>query len=229
MDVRLKTAIKTVLNKLWHLGPCDDIYMFHHVSLHPAVDLSCCKLDTEDFRKFCSVPRAYVSLETLVADKAYSGKCAVTFDDGLEDVYTLALPILREKKIPFTVFVLSRKVGQPGYLTREQLRELAAEPLVTIGAHGTEHAILTELNEEQQRSEIFDSKRELEELLGKTVEFYAYSHGAYDETTLRLIREAGYRCAFAVDGRPLYRKTDRGPFAYPRLSVEADTKRMFGL
>ena len=229
MEVRLKTAIKTILNRLWHLGPCDDIYMFHHVSLHPEVDLSCCKLDTADFERFISVSRNYASLEAVVADKAYTGKCAITFDDGLEDVYTLAWPVLKEKRIPFTVFVLSRRVGTPGYLSQRQLLELAEDPLVTIGAHGTEHRVLTELTEAEQRQEIFDSKRELEALIGKPVVYYAYSHGRYDDTTLKLIQQAGYRNAFAVDGRPLYRKTDKGPYAYPRLSVEADTKRMFGL
>ena len=203
--------------------------MFHHVSLCPEVELSCCKLDTGDFERFLSVPRDYASLEDVVADKAYTGKCAITFDDGLEDVYTLAWPILREKKIPFTVFVLSRRVGEPGYLTREALAELAADPLVTVGSHGTEHRVLTELTEAEQRQEIFESRRELEAMLGKPCLYYAYSHGRYNDTTLKLIQQAGYRNAFAVDGRPLYRKTDKGPYAYPRLSVEADTKRMFGL
>lgn len=227
--MKLKIFAKKYLMKVWHLAPCNDIFMFHHVCLNPQPELSTCKLSTEDFRKFFSKERKYVSLEAVTADRAYSGLSAVTFDDSLEDVYTVAYPILKEKGIPFTVFVLSRFVGQPGYVTAEQLREMAADPLVTIGVHGTEHKVLTQVTPEEQREEIVESKKEIEAIISKTCRFFAYSHGQYNEDVLRLIEEAGYEKAFAVAGRPLNRRTDRGPYAYPRLSVEVDTKPMFGL
>lgn len=225
----VKKEVKTVLMKLWHLSPCNDIYMFHHVLLDPQPELSTCKLSTEDFEKFVSVPRKYASLEAAAEDNAYSGLCAVTFDDGLADVYTVAYPILKAKGIPFTVFVLSRFADQPGYLTADQIREMAADPLVTIAAHGTEHRILTECTPEECHQEIFESKQTLETITGVPCRFFAYSHGQYNENVLALVEEAGYEKAFAVAGRPLSRRFDRGRFAYPRLSVEVSTKRMFRL
>lgn len=229
MDQRLKMAVKGVLNRLWHIPPCSDIYMFHHVTRTPKVECSSCKLDTEDFVRFLDRPRKYASLEQVTEDKTYSGLSAVTFDDGLEDTYTLAYPILRARQIPFTVFVLSHMVGKPGYLTPDMLRRLQKDPLVTIGVHGSEHRILTECTPEEQAEELFKSKQELEALLGQKCDLFAYSHGQYNEDILKLTAFAGYRKAFAVAGRPLNARFDLGPYAYPRLSVEEDTKAMFGL
>ncbi len=229
MNAKTKARIKRVLNILWHIPPCSDIYMFHHVTLHPEVECSSCKLDTEDFVHFLDKPRDYVSLDALTEDKNYGRHAAITFDDGLEDTFTIAYPILRQRRIPFTVFVLSRMVGKPGYLTAEQLRKLAKDPLVTIGVHGSMHRILTECTPEQQAEEIFRSKQELEAMLGKKCDLFAYSHGQYSPDILQLTAFAGYRKAFAVAGRPYCERFDKGPYAIPRESVEEDTKIMFGL
>ena len=226
MDTKTKANIKRVLNVFWHLEPTSDIYMFHHVTMTPEVERSCCKLDTEDFVHFLDQKRDYVSLDALTDDKRYPRKAAITFD---EDTFTVAYPILRQRQIPFTVFVLSHMVGQPGYLSAGQLKKMQRDPLVTVGVHGSKHRILTECTPEEQAEEIFASKQVLEKLLGQTCDLFAYSHGQYDDNIRKLTAFAGYRKAFAVAGRPLNAHFDKGPYAYPRMSVEADTKAMFGL
>ena len=42
MDTKTKANIKRVLNVFWHLEPTSDIYMFHHVTMTPEVERSCC-------------------------------------------------------------------------------------------------------------------------------------------------------------------------------------------
>lgn len=226
--MNLKMEVKRVLNGLWHLPPCSDIYMFHHVTTTPERDLSL-KLETEAFLRFLDRPYHYAPLEQVMADKTYGSLAALTFDDGLLDAYTIAYPAMKERELPFTLFVTSRLVGQPGYLTLPQLRELYADPLCTIGVHGRSHRVLTQATEEERREEIFSSKDELEQMLGGGCDMFAYSHGCYDEQVLELMEEAGYRAACAVAGRPLNRRFDRGPYAYPRLSVEEATRPMFRL
>ena len=226
--MNLKMEAKRVLNGLCHLGPCSDIYMFHHVTLTPERDLSL-KLDTDAFLRFLDRPHHYASLEQVMEDKTYGGQAALTFDDGLLDAYTVAYPALRERKLPFTLFVTSRMVGKDGYLTLPQLQELYADPLCTIGVHGTEHRVLTQVGETERREEIFDSKDELEQMVGGPCDVFAYSHGCYDEEILRMVEQAGYKAACAVAGRPLNRYFDRGPYAYPRHSVEEATREMFRL
>lgn len=226
--MNLKMRVKRVCNALWHLRPCNDIYMFHHVTTTPTVELSL-MLDTQAFCRFLDKCRRVVPLEQLLEEQTGSGLCALTFDDGLEDVYTVAYPILKERGLPFTVFVTSGFVDKPGYLTREQLLRLAMDPLCTIGSHGTAHRLLPEIGEEAQREEIFQSKQQLEALIGREVGIYAYSHGAYTGEILELMPQAGYRYACVVAGRPVSRPFYKGKYAYPRHSVEEATREMFGI
>ena len=223
-----KMEVKRVLNRIWHLGPCSDIFMFHHVTAHPERELSL-MLGTEAFLRFLDRPHHYASLETVMADKEYKGLAAITFDDGLLDAYTIAYPALKERNIPFTLFITSNWVGKPGYLSKEQLLELMKDPLCTIGAHGTEHRVLTQVGEAERREEIFQSKDALEQMLGRPMEIFAYSNGRYDDGVLEMMKKAGYKAACAVAGRPLNRRFDLGPYAYPRQSVEEATQEMFRL
>lgn len=171
---RFKNFVRLIKFRLLHILPSHDIYMFHHVSNNPSVDLSSCKLDTESFISFVSVDRNYVSLEKIVESDFSKKASAITFDDGLEDVYTIAYPILKELKVPFTVFVLSDFIDNTGYLNSEQLMDLSKDSLVTIGVHGLKHDLLTTLSTEGKKAEIVESKTKIEKLIGRECVFRAY-------------------------------------------------------
>ncbi|NJC88102.1 MAG: hypothetical protein FIB02_06145 [Desulfuromonas sp.] len=105
-------------------------------------------------------------------------------------------------------------------LTPAELRELSASPLVTIGAHGVTHTPLALLPEAEQRREITQSRRELEELLGREVTVFSYPFGGwrqFDGTTRRLCREAGFRRAVTTFPGQVHRWTD--PLQLPRQLV----------
>ena len=223
-----KMEAKRMLNGLWHMGPCSDIFMFHHVTDAPDRVLSL-MLDTDAFLRFLDRPHGYAPLDEVMADKTYGGKAALTFDDGLLDAYTIAYPAMKERNLPFTLFITTHWVGKEGYLSLSQLRELYADPLCTIGVHGTEHRVLTQVGEQERREEIFQSKDELEQMLGGKCDIFAYSNGRYDAGVLEMMKQAGYRAACAVAGRPLNKRFDLGPYAYPRQSVEEATREMFRL
>ena len=72
-------------------------------------------------------------------------------------------------------------------------------------------------------------KDELEQMLGGKCDIFAYSNGRYDAGVLEMMKQAGYRAACAVAGRPLNKRFDLGPYAYPRQSVEEATREMFRL
>ena len=223
-----KMEAKRMLNGLWHMGPCSDIFMFHHVTAAPDRVLSL-MLDTDAFLRFLDRPHGYAPLDEVMADKTYGGKAALTFDDGLLDAYTIAYPAMKERNLPFTLFITTHWVGKEGYLSLSQLRELYADPLCTVGVHGTEHRVLTQVGEQERREEIFQSKDELEQMLGGKCDIFAYSNGRYDAGVLEMMKQAGYRAACAVAGRPLNKRFDLGPYAYPRQSVEEATREIFRL
>jgi peptidoglycan/xylan/chitin deacetylase (PgdA/CDA1 family) len=113
-------------------------------------------------------------------------------------------------------------VGRDAYraLTWEELRMLAASPLVTIGAHGVTHTPLAVLAEAEQRQEIVQSRSGLENMLGRDITVFSYPFGGYrqyDRTTRRLCREAGLRCAVTTFPGQVHSWTD--PWQMPRQLV----------
>jgi peptidoglycan/xylan/chitin deacetylase (PgdA/CDA1 family) len=122
---------------------------------------------------------------------------AITFDDGYRDNLTVAAPLLIEAKLPFTVFVTPDFVAsdQTRYLSRSELQELARLPGVTIGAHGYSHRRLTECEDQELARELGESRRWLEDLLGRPVTTMSYPHGAVDSRVRAAAAKAGFTIA----------------------------------
>jgi peptidoglycan/xylan/chitin deacetylase (PgdA/CDA1 family) len=130
---------------------------------------------------------------------------ALTFDDGFQDVFRHAWPEARRLRIPFTVFLTTGWVDRdPRMMTAAQIREMAADPLVTWGAHGVTHRPLTDLPPEEARREILESRARLVELTGSPVTLFAYPDGKFGDSHRRVIEEAGFVGACAT-GRDLNR------------------------
>jgi peptidoglycan/xylan/chitin deacetylase (PgdA/CDA1 family) len=90
-------------------------------------------------------------------------------------------------------------LGRALFMSWDQIRTLA-EAGMAIGSHTHGHRWLAWLTQADQRFELAESKRILEERLHRPVEALAYPYGwagTYDELTRRLAREAGYRLAFS--------------------------------
>jgi peptidoglycan/xylan/chitin deacetylase (PgdA/CDA1 family) len=83
-------------------------------------------------------------------------------------------------------------------LSWEQIREMA-ESGIAFGSHTCTHPILTQSEAETAWSEIRHSKERIEEELGKPVISFAYPNGAYNESVVQMVREAGYEYSFACN------------------------------
>lgn len=133
----------------------------------------------------------------------------LTFDDGYLDNYTLAYPILKERQIPFCVYMTRdyyRGVLKPQWnptvemMDVNQLLELSSDTLCTIGVHTCTHPHLSRLSVEGQYREINECKTDLEQLIGKTVRHMAYPHGDYNQETLRIVCDLGIETAVTTSG-----------------------------
>ena len=136
----------------------------------------------------------------------------LTFDDGYLDTYTHAYPLLKERQIPFCVYMTRdfyQGTAKPHWnpeaemMDRKQLTARASDPLCTIGVHTCTHPHLSRLTVEEQRREIADGKADLEQLLGMPVSHLAYPYGDYNQDTLRMVHEMGFETAVTVSGRPV--------------------------
>jgi len=105
------------------------------------------------------------------------------------------------------------EIGRRAYraMSSEELQQLASSDWVTIGGHTVTHSRLSGLAEEQQREEIFTSRRQLETLLGRPVTTFSYPYGRrddYNRTSTNLCREAGFVRVAANFYGLAYRWTD---------------------
>jgi peptidoglycan/xylan/chitin deacetylase (PgdA/CDA1 family) len=122
-----------------------------------------------------------------------SAECvAITFDDGCETDLISAAPILKERGFHATFYVTVGLVGKPGYLSPAQLRELRDNGF-EIGCHSMTHAYLDDLDPAGLRVEIVDAGKKLEQMIGDKVLHFSCPGGRFDERSLKLAREAGYR------------------------------------
>jgi peptidoglycan/xylan/chitin deacetylase (PgdA/CDA1 family) len=121
----------------------------------------------------------------------------ITFDDGWRD-NVAAATLLRQRGFTGVIFVVTGSVGRPLTLTADQLRTLDRHGF-TIAAHTVTHPHLDRLTPPQRLAELRQSRLYLERLLGHQVEFFAYPYGSTDlaSGSATLVREAGYRLAFA--------------------------------
>lgn len=127
----------------------------------------------------------------------------LTFDDGYEGHYTHVYPLLKQYQYPavFSLFTgkLDGEVVGRSTMTWEQTKEMAVDPLITIASHSVLHPRdLRELNDEELRREVVDSKARLEAQLGIPIRYFTYPEGNYDERVAKAVAEAGYDAALTM-------------------------------
>lgn len=122
----------------------------------------------------------------------------ITFDDGYEDNYQNAYPVLKQMGLKATIFVVTDFMnGKKGYLTWAQCREMEKHG-ITVESHTVDHKSMTDLSDDQLRKELTDSKAAAEKELGHPVSYIAYPTGAYNLHIADLAKDAGYRAAFTI-------------------------------
>jgi len=169
----------------------------------------------------------------------------LTFDDGLANNCTHALPLLEEFCAPAVFFVstqhiLSTRDWLPATrdrarrawpsiedvppdvaaeffdgMSREQLLACARSGWVTIGSHTISHPFLTRSDDARLQRELAGSREFLQTCSGQAVDLLAYPTGDYDRRVAAAVQHAGYRAAFAVDSRNLGLPV----FEIPRIGI----------
>lgn len=135
----------------------------------------------------------------------------LTFDDGYKDNYENAFPILKKYQFKGIIYVLDGieynkwDVDNPGnpekrftLMNQDELLEMQNYG-IEFGGHTSTHPRLAELSTEQVKSEIINSKSNIEKIIGKELLSFAYPYGSLNEEVKRIPQEAGYKFAVATD------------------------------
>ena len=151
----------------------------------------------------------------------------ITFDDGYRDNYKNAYPILKKYDFKATIFVISSFLGvYPNYITWDQAREMDADN-ISIQSHTVDHKSMTDLSDDELRTELVDSKKKIEKELGHQIDYMAYPTGTYNLHIAKLVQEAGYKAAFTIK----YGNVDKASniYALERVPVfhTEDTNKSF--
>lgn len=102
-------------------------------------------------------------------------------------------------------------------MTVQQVRELAASPHVTIGAHSHAHSLLTQMSGADTTADVAKSRQLLQQWTGQAVEHFAYPSGEYDARVRENVVGCGFRTAVTTEKRLWRQNCDL--FAIPRMSV----------
>lgn len=153
---------------------------------------------------------------------------AITFDDGYLSVYERACPVLAERDMTATIYVVVDLLGgvnewdkragdtEEPMMSAQHARELA-DAGFEIGSHTLTHPHLPGLENDRLRAEIADSKHKLEDLIGREVVSFSYPYGDFDARVLAAAAAAGYKNAVSTKLGAVVPGT--GLFEIPRVNV----------
>ena len=120
----------------------------------------------------------------------------ISFDDGYQNVFDNAYPIMERYGFTGTVYIVANRLGAEGFMNHDELRKLV-ENGWEVGSHGMTHTELTQ-NHDLVRQEVLHSRLDINEALDIKVFSFAYPFGALDEFVASKVLDYGYSAAVGV-------------------------------
>jgi len=216
-------------------GPCKNIpiLMYHHVGdnrpsgawlyVRPAIFAQ--QMDFLIGKGYTAITLPEV-MAGLAGGALPAKPVVITFDDGYADIFTQAYPILHQKNLKATVFIITQLLEGSDYMTWEQLREMNSSGIMTIGNHTLSHRALPKLTEEQVRDEIVSAREILNSHLGINVNTFAYPFGNASPTATKILGEIGTAAAVTASRGLACAKL---PYALPRIRIGNGSLSSYGL
>jgi peptidoglycan/xylan/chitin deacetylase (PgdA/CDA1 family) len=207
-------------------GPCRTIpiLMYHHIddksgSLYVSKSTFAGQMDYLSKKGYNTVTLTEVVSSLNGLSSLPAKPLVITFDDGYQDNYLNAYPVLRQYNMKATFFIISQLVGGGEYLTWDQLREMT-------GNHTLSHKAVAAETDSQLRDEILSAQSILKEQLGTTINTFAYPYGSLNSNAEKYLKEGGFAAAVT---------TQRGlscaklPYDLPRIRIGNAGMANFGL
>lgn len=173
-----------------------------------------------------TITAAKLAADLLAGHRPPPRTFVITIDDGHEDGYSEAFPILQRNGFVATYYVITGRVGMTGqagaggYLTRDQIAAMAAAGM-EIGDHTVDHVPLASQTDAKALAEITGGAAWINDLLGAAPTTIAYPFGSFDQSVVDQTRALGFSMAFTtITG---CRETLATRLAVPRFHVGPST------
>ena len=138
----------------------------------------------------------FEKFEKIIKTNIDKNYLLLTIDDAFESFYLNAWPILKNKRIPFILFVSTREIGKYGYMTWKHIKEVAASDLVTIGNHSHTHEYLIDWEDDKIKSDLITSIKIFKKELGYSPKIFSYPFGEYSINLKKIVTDLNFEFAF---------------------------------
>ena len=144
-------------------------------------------------------------------------KILLTIDDAFKSFYDQAWPILKDRKIPFLLFVNTREIGSNGYMTWKQIKEISNEKFAHIGNHSYSHDYLIDKTNNEIINDINLAITDFKKNLGYNSPFFSYPFGEYSNNFKKIVKDLGFKYAFGQHSGVVDETKDY--YELPRFSI----------
>jgi peptidoglycan/xylan/chitin deacetylase (PgdA/CDA1 family) len=218
-SIEQKQDFKRVCAKFYNFvqtqRPLDLSIILNYHSIHPTNTFSTKPADFLQQMQYLANEFNVLSLPQfhklrLDCEKLPDKTVIVTFDDGYENNYQYAFPILAKYRLPATIFLTTAFIDKNYDITQEHIAYRGLPPLtweniiemkksgLSFGAHTHTHPILTNTTLEKAEQEIALSKKIIEERLTEPIKMFAYTLGqrnTFNNSIKALLRQHGFGCS----------------------------------
>jgi len=145
---------------------------------------------------------SYSAEELVTALKSHTPlpqkSIVITFDDGYDDAYTYAFPILKKHHLKGNFMIPTGLVGKLDYMTWEQLQDMKKDSSMSIYNHTVSHASLGGEGREKVLYEIAYANQQLSDHLGMKSTIFTYPYGSFSDVVMQVLSETGFTAAFTT-------------------------------
>lgn len=207
------------------------VLMYHSIHEHLGEKHDKWRVRPKDFEKqmawfYKNKWHSYTISELTMMDKIPNKSFVLTFDDGYEDNYFNAFPILKKYHFKATIYLVPNHKENiwerentsklSNLLNNEQILKMQKSNLIEFGSHTLSHTNLSLIDDETLLRQLVQSKKHVEDITKKHCYSFAYPYGKFNDKIIRFVKNAGYKNAVIVK-RGLYVKEN--PFAINRVGI----------
>ena len=142
----------------------------------------------------------------------------LTFDDNKEDQFTIARDVMNKYGFKGVFFIMTVSLNRPHYMSPQQIKQLYVEGNV-IASHTWDHGNVKTYKDEDWMKQIDKPSQQLEKIVGKKLEYFAYPFGLWDKAAIDQLKQRGYKAAFQLSAK---RDEQEPLFTIRRMIVPGD-------